>query len=354
MSDDEPTPSRWVNQYELLQELGAGSFGRVRLARTKAGEQFAVKILDKMRLRKKRTGRRTNALDDAFHEIAVMKRLQHPNVALFHELIDDVEGKTLYIVMEFLPGGSVEEALMASPGKPPRMAPADLRRYVRGTLLGLAYMHRSNMIHRDIKPENILLAADGTPKLADFGTSELFDSDQHTVTRSAGTPAFYAPEACEEGSPEGEPLDVWALGVTLFYCAYGQVPFMAATVWGIADMIAQNPVVYPDVPVDADLLDLMHLTLEKDPAKRATVAQVAAHAFVTEGGKQPLDIGEGGAGMPTEEETAAAVTSLDTLARIVNMKIQAHHVADRARRASAEHVALDLAAAAAAPEASDA
>merc|ERR1719204_1978799 len=104
-----------------------------------------------------------------------------------------------------------------------------IRLYVRHMILGLDYLHANDIIHGDIKPENLLLTSQGQLKIADFGVSFMLDAEtcpnnDGLITRSQGTPAFTAPETVHK-SFLAYPIDVWAMGVTLYMMVTGVCPF---------------------------------------------------------------------------------------------------------------------------------
>jgi len=266
-----------VNQYVILGKLGSGAYAKVKLCMsTEDNELYAMKVVHKSVLRKKRVGS-TTALDDVMREISIMKKLNHPNVAKLFEVINDPDEDTLFMIMEYLEGGAVMKRTMEP------LALPMVHRYFCDVLAGLEYLHAQKIVHRDIKPENLLLAKHGTVKISDFGVSHVFSGDDDALKQSAGSPAFLAPELCSAGtSPHGLLVDVWALGVTLYCMVFGTVPFMAENVLDIYEKIRTEPVRYPST-IPADLQDLLSNLLEKDPSRRITTEGIRKHPWVSGG-----------------------------------------------------------------------
>eukprot|EP00953_Heterococcus_sp_UTEX-ZZ885_P020331 11383-Heterococcus_DN1.PRE.1 len=200
-----------VNEYELLRELGAGATAVVKLCRRVGaprvdadgggnGVLYAVKIFQKNVLRKQvdfgaRPGEmvKETGLHKLQREIAIMKKLIHPNIVRLIEVIDDEGGDCGYLVMEYVSGGAVMEfdevrkAYVFGPtrGSMPKQRAASI--FV-DVLAGLHFLHINGVIHRDIKPDNILIAKDGTAKLADFGMAHHFADEKRpgsTYARAA-------------------------------------------------------------------------------------------------------------------------------------------------------------------------
>lgn len=144
-----------VNQYEMVKQLGKGSFGDVYLA-SEQSEKFAVKVLKKSALRRQRQGRFGSALDTVKAEIALMKKIRHPNCVGMVEVIDDPKADEVFIVLEFVDGGASQP--IGKDGLPVRLKEATIWSHMRHLVLGLEYLHMNGIVHRDIKPENLLVS----------------------------------------------------------------------------------------------------------------------------------------------------------------------------------------------------
>ena len=158
-----------------------------------------------------------------FHnEARAAGRLQHSSVV---HLYDFAEHDGLpYVVMEYINGGSLAKKLEDGP-LPFREAAELLQKVAEA----VAFAHQNQVIHRDLKPSNILLAADGSPKISDFGLAKLLD-DRGDLTQSdtvLGTPSYMSPEQATGGRAEiGASTDIYALGAILYETIAGQPPFL--------------------------------------------------------------------------------------------------------------------------------
>ena len=289
-----------VNTYTLLRQLGAGSYGRVHLARDGGGDGriYAIKVVDKHKLRRRRLGASDAEL---LREVEVMKKLRHPNLVALHEVIDDGATNALFMVQEFCECGPVmTEAEYNTP-----LAPPVARAYFRDILQGLEYLHFQRVIHRDLKPSNVLVSNDGHAKIGDFGVSVVLrapgggggggggDLAADTLTEVAGTPAFMAPELFDDAPRySGRAADVWALGATLYCLTVGRPPYMANSERELvaklrsAGVDAVEPA-YPRELLPA-LRNLLRRMLCKDPAARIRLRDVREHPWVTDEGTEPL------------------------------------------------------------------
>ncbi|XP_052855286.1 calcium/calmodulin-dependent protein kinase kinase 2 isoform X2 [Drosophila gunungcola] len=187
-----------LNQYKLMEQIGQGSYGLVKLAYSEEDStHYAMKILSKKRLLRQaglmRRGPRkaTSPLDRVYREIAVLKKLDHPHVVKLVEVLDDPLEDSLYMVFELVKQG---EVLRIPTDKP--LSEKRAWCIFRESLLGLEYLHHQKIIHADIKPGNLLLTECGHVKIADLGVCNEFLGEDAKISNgsTAGTPAFRAPE----------------------------------------------------------------------------------------------------------------------------------------------------------------
>ena len=198
-----------------------------------------------------------------------------------------------------------------------------------------------------MKPENLMLdARQSTVKICDFGTAQVF-TDQSSTTQDTfkGSPAFYAPEACDANveQPEILPLDLWALGVTVYLLSYGKLPYAGAT-FVLLDKIKDDPVPFPardKDSINAEVREFLQWLLDKDATTRPDIAQVKLHPWMQTGRPMPtLTSLQCAPLVPTEEQKLAAISPLMTFGRAVTMKLLGSKVARRARRNSAQRIDL--------------
>ncbi|MFF4369735.1 serine/threonine-protein kinase [Streptomyces sp. NPDC001594] len=249
-----------VPGYSEVRELGSGGSGRVVLAVHDAtGTAVAVKYLsDRMRE------------DPAFvrefrAEARLLGGLVSPYVTGFYEYVEAPGGAA--IVMELIDGVSLRSVLRESGRTEPEAALVVLK----GSLLGLAAAHRAGVVHRDYKPENVLVAADGSSKLVDFGIA----AGRGSTPGVAGTPAYMAPEQWQ-GQPASPTADVYAATATFFECLTGRKPYDGGNFAELAVQHIEAPV--PETEAPEAVRPLIRRGLAKRPEQRPENAE----AFVAE------------------------------------------------------------------------
>ncbi|XP_058822194.1 calcium/calmodulin-dependent protein kinase kinase 1-like isoform X4 [Topomyia yanbarensis] len=294
-----------LNQYKLLDQIGQGSYGLVKLAYSEEDStHYAMKILSKRKLLRKaglmRRGpkRGTSPLDRVYREIAVLKKLDHPNVVKLVEVLDDPLEDSLYLVFELVQHGEVLSVPTDNP-----LSEERAWNIFRDVILGVEYLHYQRIIHGDLKPANLLLSDTGSVKVADLGVCNEFLGEDAAMNNgsTAGTPAFRAPETLHPGQLvyNGKAADIWALGATLYALVHGNVPFIATSVPGVYEKIKNEPLQFPATStISPELRDLIETMLDKDPQLRITLPQIKEHCWVTKFGVHML---------PSEEENCRLV-----------------------------------------------
>lgn len=270
-----------VNEYIILGGIGKGTFGKVKLALSTLDKRFyAVKVISNM----KKSGMGASMANR--EEQAVLKKLNHPNIVQHRDILFDPEHDGYVVAVEYMARGVVIDSSKLDGVKP--LSEEGVREIMRDVVLGLEYLHHQRIAHRDIKPDNLLRSGDGTVKVSDFGEARMYDisaEDPRSKASAPGTPAFIAPELCmSDRSPkapaESYAADVWSLGASLFYMVYGRVPFLAKSVFEIYDRICTHRLRFPEQPkVSRKLKDLIKKMLVKEPKNRATLQDVARHAW---------------------------------------------------------------------------
>lgn len=270
-----------VNEYILLGGIGRGSFGKVKLALSTVDKRFyAVKVISNV----KKNGVSSSMSNP--EEQAVLRKLDHPNIVSHRDVLFDAEKDGYVVVVEYMARGVVMDSSKLEGVKP--LSEDGVREIMRDVVTGLEYLHFQRIAHRDIKPDNLLRCGDGTVKISDFGEARMYDvtsEDPRAKSSAPGTPAFIAPELCmSERSPKAPPesyaADIWSLGASLFYMVYGRAPFLAKSVFEIYDCICTQRLRFPDQPkVSRKLKDLIKKMLVKEPKHRATLSDVAKHAW---------------------------------------------------------------------------
>jgi hypothetical protein len=256
--------------YEILGELGRGGMGVVYRARhRKLNRVVALKVI--------RAAGYAGPTDlERFRaEAEAVARLQHPNIV---QLFDSGEHNGLpFFTLELVPGGSLADRLRGTP-----LPPQEGGRLVEQVARGLQHAHEQGIVHRDLKPQNVLLAADGTPKVTDFGLARRTEVGSGLTATGAvlGTPSYMAPEqAAGEGKRVGPAADVYALGAILYECLTGRPPFQGPTpLETVLQVVKNKPVtptqLQPNLPRDLETICLK--CLQKEPAKRYASAAALA------------------------------------------------------------------------------
>jgi serine/threonine-protein kinase len=219
-----------AGQYRLIQRVGAGSMGEVwRALDTNVEREVAIKSL------RPELAANASFVDRFRTEAVVLARLQHPNVASLYTLLR--EGEALYMVMEFVPGATLDQ-LLAQRGPLPW---PQVRELGLKALAGLAHAHAGGIVHRDVKPANILVTPGGQLKLTDFGIARM--ADRSRMTRAGnwvGTMEYASPEQVRGEAVDGR-SDLYSLAIVLYELLTGALPFQADTDFALMKAQLEQP-----------------------------------------------------------------------------------------------------------------
>uniref|UniRef100_A0A3Q0RU11 non-specific serine/threonine protein kinase n=1 Tax=Amphilophus citrinellus TaxID=61819 RepID=A0A3Q0RU11_AMPCI len=253
---------RRVGFYKVRGEIGHGTFSRVKLAFHALTRKVALKILDKTRLD-------AEAQRLLSREISSMEAMQHPNVVRLYEVVETP--RRLHLVLEYAGGGDLHSRICNER----KLSDNDSKIAFAQILSAIKYMlqHSVNIIHRDLKAENVLFTTDSCVKVADFGFSTQVSNHNIALDTFCGSPPYAAPELFRDECYLGPQVDVWAMGVVLFFMVTGSMPFRAETMGKLRRCIIEcNYTVPPWVPGPCQRL--IKGILKPDPSERYAIDQM--------------------------------------------------------------------------------
>ena len=260
-----------LSDFNLLKELGAGSFGRVLLVQHKITQaKYAIKAIDKRNqanYEERRYFRR---------EIEIMYRVHHPNVV---KLFGHFEDNTYcYFIMEYIPGGNIYSLVPKNNIR--QITTQQIASIMKDVISAVYFLHHMHpkIVHRDIKPENVLLDQGMVAKLTDFGWSNYMQGDMKRTT-VCGTPVYLAPEIINNQGHD-EHVDIWCIGVLLFELMAGYSPWQGSDVQTVKYNISRLKIQWPR-DMDRDAADLISRILKYNPEERISLSQMLLHPFFT-------------------------------------------------------------------------
>ena len=254
-----------LRNFEVLREIGRGGMGRVYLAQdTKLDRSVAIKSIppelacdSKARARLQR-------------EATLLASLNHPNIAIIHELIEQ-DPDAGYLVLEYIQGQTLAERIK---NKPIKLKEALL--IALQIAEGVAAAHEHDVIHRDLKPGNIKITPEGSVKILDFGLAKPSDTQDERADsvitqpgRIVGTPAYMSPEQAR-GSTIDHRTDIWSFGCVIYEMLTGRLPFEGETATDTVARILERQPDWQALPqlTPVNIRVLLRRCLEKDPRRR--------------------------------------------------------------------------------------
>jgi serine/threonine protein kinase len=247
-----------LEEYDLGQELGRGSFGVVYKAKHRtSGEDVAIKVIDLTEMQQR------NLMEKVNSEIKVHRNLRHPNIVrCIHYGLDHVH---LYMVLELCTQGNLYTYLQ----KHGRLLEAEALQIINQLVSALSYMHARNVIHRDLKLSNVLITgnvragwAEARVKLCDFGLAVRMEHPDEDNLTMCGTANYMSPEV-SKGRPHSFPADIWSAGCLLYTLVVGQPPFYAGRADEVIHHVQHRDCEIPQGYFSEAAVDLLQKMLRK-------------------------------------------------------------------------------------------
>ncbi|XP_022216673.2 ribosomal protein S6 kinase 2 beta [Drosophila obscura] len=293
-------PGNFHAEYNLLQELGRGTFSVCRLCEHRASKKhYAVKIIEKAAVA---AASASSTSADCWEEVEIMLRYgNHPNIVTLYSVYEDAS--SAYLVMELLKGGELLDRILAVG----QMCESEASAVLRTIASSVAYLHEHGVVHRDLKPSNMIYASmrqtPETLKLCDLGFAKQLRADNGLLMTPCYTANFVAPEVLKR---QGYDLacDIWSLGVLLYIMLSGRTPFASTpndSPEVILKRIGSGHIDFSSsrwALISAPVKELLRQMLHIVPENRPTVAQILEHSWVRDQFAGSVELTEYTAALP--------------------------------------------------------
>ena len=261
--------------FRLGNLIGEGAYGKVfECLNVETGEILAVKHVELSGDSKKIV----NEISSLKKEISLLRNLKHKNIVKYvtTQVSDDM--KSVDIIMEYVPGGSIRQLL----NRFEKFHEKTCQKYLSQILQGLSYLHSKGIIHRDIKCANLLVDNEGTIKVSDFGASKYIEDSIEMNRSLKGSPYWIAPEVAMR-TGHSYSADVWSVGCVLIEMLTGSPPWanLSKSAKEVLRIVA-NAREPPQLPtgISRPCFDFLNACLKVEPARRAKLDQLIASEFI--------------------------------------------------------------------------
>ena len=245
-----------IKDFEKLNTVGLGSYGRVCLCKKKkSGKVYVMKILKKNDIIKQKQ------VDHVFSEYTILSMLKHPFIVQLIG-VNFEDPKYIYFILEYIQGGELFTLLRSKVTFPVPQT----KFYIAHIITVFEYLHSKNIVYRDLKPENILINKNGYLKLTDFGFAKQLGSEKAKTYTLCGTPEYLAPEIILNKG-HGKAVDWWTLGILLFEMLVGIDPFSDDEPMKTYQKILKGKINFPK-EINKDAKSLIKHLLVQDTTKR--------------------------------------------------------------------------------------
>ncbi|KAL2852363.1 hypothetical protein BJX68DRAFT_265875 [Aspergillus pseudodeflectus] len=269
---------RTIADYVILEEMGQGAYGEVKLARLKKipAKKVVLKYVTKKRILVDTwtRDRRLGTVPLEIHVLDYLRRdgLKHPNIVEMEGFFEDDINYYIEMLPHGLPGMDLFDYIELKTN----MDEQECRNIFKQVVSAIHHLHtKALVVHRDIKDENVILDGEGRIKLIDFGSAAYIKNGPFDVF--VGTIDYAAPEVLQGKSYRGKEQDIWALGILLYTIVYKENPFYNI------DEILDHPLRVPFLPFSEECIDLIRRMLDRDVDNRLTIGEVLEHSWMVDG-----------------------------------------------------------------------